>query len=230
MTTYFSKLALAAAFAGTVFATPALAEPILLDGGDIGESFTIKYDGFSNGTTISGLTAETTFTLTGVTDTTYSFDYVVSNTTSGDVGSRVSSFAFNTNPDIASASSTGDYSFVVTDSNYPNGVGNVDVCFKGGNSGSCAGNTGGAAAGETGMGTLTLNFADPLASLTLDDFFVRYQSVTGAGTVSSASGQQVSSSSGGTRVPEPGMLGILGVSLIGLGLARRRQSRGMRPA
>ena len=64
----------------------------------------------------------------------------------------------------------------------------------------------------------------------LQDFFVRYQSVTGAGTVSSASGQQVSSSSGGTRVPEPGMLGILGVSLIGLGLARRRQSRGLRPA
>ncbi len=224
MTTRFSSLAFAAAFAGAMIASPALADPILLDGGDVGESFTIKYDGFSGGTTIDGLTAETTFTLTGVTDTTYSFDYVVRNTTSGGVDSLVSSFAFNTNPDIAGASSTGDYNFVVTDSSYPNGIGNVDVCFKGGNSGSCAGNSGGVTTGGTGTGTLTLSFSDPLTSLTLDDFFVRYQSITGAGAISSASGQQISSStSGGTSVPEPGMLGILGAALIGLGLARRRQ-------
>lgn len=216
-----------------VFASPALAEPILLDASNVGESFTINYDGFSDGTTIDNLTASTTFTLTGATDDTYSFDYIVNNTTDGGVGSRISSFAFNTDPNITDASSTGIYDFALTDSKFPNGIGSVDVCFKGGDSKSCAGNQGGVTTGETGTGTLTLSFDGPISSLTLDDFFVRYQSVTGVDGISSANGQQVSSStsggsttSGGTPVPEPGMLGLFAASLIGLGLMRRRRRRG----
>jgi hypothetical protein len=34
-----------------------------------------------------------------------------------------------------------------------------------------------------------------------------------------------STTSGGTQVPEPGVLGIMGLGLIGLGLARRRKAR-----
>ena len=220
-----------------VFASPALAEPILLDASNVGESFTINYDGFSDGTTIDNLTASTTFTLTGATDDTYSFDYIVNNTTDGGVGSRISSFAFNTDPNITDASSTGNYDFAVTDSKFPNGIGSVDVCFKGGDSKSCAGNRGGVTTGETGTGTLTLSFDGPISSLTLDDFFVRYQSVTGVDWISSANGQQVSSStsggsttSGGTPVPGPGMLGLFAASLIGLGLMRRRRRGGLVPA
>ncbi len=231
-----SALAALAAIAA-VFASPALAEPILLDASNVGESFTINYDGFSDGTTIDNLTASTTFTLTGATDDTYSFDYIVNNTTDGGVGSRISSFAFNTDPDITDASSTGLYDFAVTDSKFPNGIGSVDVCFKAGDSKSCAGNQGGVTTGETGTGTLTLSFDGPISSLTLDDFFVRYQSVTGVDGISSASGQQVSSStsggsttSGGTPVPEPGMLGLFAASLIGLGLIRRRRRSGLVPA
>lgn len=220
-----------AALAAT-FATPALAEPILLDASDVGNSFTIDYDGYSDGTVIENLNASTTFTLTGVTDDTYTFDYAVNNTTGGGVGSRISSFAFNTDPDIISASSTGVYNFTVTDSNYPNGIGIVDVCFKAGDSKACAGNTGGVTTGGTGTGSLTLSFNGPISSLTLDNFFVRYQSITGVDGVSSASGMQISSStsggsttSGGTPVPEPGMLGLLATSLVGLGFMRRRRRR-----
>ena len=221
-----------------VFATPALAEPIMLDASNVGESFTINYDGFTDGTVVDNLTATTTFTLTDATDDTYTFDYVVNNTTDGDVGSRISSFAFNTDPDIIGASSTGAYNFTVTDSNYPNGIGTVDVCFKGGKSNACAGNKGGVTTGDTGSGSLTLSFTGPISSLTLDDFFVRYQSITGVNGVSSASGQQISSTttgggtttggtttSGGTPVPEPGMMGLFAVSLLGLGLMRRRRRR-----
>ena len=88
--------------------------------------------------------------------------------------------------------------------------------------------------GQTGSGTLSLSFASAPTSLTLSDFFVRYQSITGAGSVTSATGAGTITSSGGstggTPVPEPGMIGLFGLGLIGLALARRRQApRGRTP-
>ena len=229
----------ALAAAAITFAAPALAEPITLDSGDVGTSFSIDFDGFveSSQQPVDGLASTLTLTLDSVSTNSYSFSYALDNTTGGGVDSRVSSFAFNTDPDISGATSTGDYSFVVVDGSYPNGIGSVDVCFKAKNSGSCS-NGSGVSAGETGTGTLTLNFASPLTSLTLDDFFVRYQGISGAGNVSSASGKPISTtttgSSSGTQVPEPGMLGLFAAALFAIGLAggrrRRRLPEGGRPA
>ena len=221
-----NTLAGLAVAAGLSLAAPAWADAITLDASDIGQSFTVNYDGFANGTTINGLTSQATFTLSSVTSTGYVFDYSLTNTTSGGLDSRVSSFAFNVDPAITGATSTGAFSYTTLNSNYPNGIGTVDVCFKGGFSGSCAGNSGGVLTGDTGMGTMTLSFASAPSSITLSDFFDRYQSITGAGPVSSASGTGTitsSSSSGGTQVPEPGMIGILGLGLAGLGMARTRR-------
>ena len=221
-----NTLAGLAVAAGLSLAAPAWADAITLDASDIGQSFTVNYDGFANGTTINGLTSQATFTLSSVTSTGYVFDYSLTNTTSGGLDSRVSSFAFNVDPTITGAASTGAFSYTTLNSNYPNGIGTVDVCFKGGFSGSCAGNSGGVLTGDTGTGTMTLSFASAPSSITLSDFFDRYQSITGAGPVSSASGTGTitsSSSSGGTQVPEPGMIGILGLGLAGLGMARTRR-------
>ena len=80
---------------------------------------------------------------------------------------------------------------------------------------------------KTGTGSLTLTFSQPLTALTLDDFFVRYQSITGAGNITSATGTvtgSTSSSTGGTQVPEPGVIGLLGGALIAMGLVRRRRT------
>jgi len=214
------------------FASPALADTIPLDASNIGQSYTFGFDGFVDSTTVSGLTSEATFTLTGISGNDYQFSYSLTNTSSSPVtDSRVSSFAFNTNPEIDSATSTGAFSYTTLTSTYPNGIGTVDVCFKDAATGSCAGGgSGGLMAGETGTGTFTLSFSQPVSSLSLSDFFVRYQSIEGVPGVGSASGAgtltsstSTSTSSGGTPVPEPGVIGLMGLALAATALLRRRK-------
>ncbi len=228
----------ALAIVGVATAAPAAAEPILLDAGSVGESFTISFDGFvDGGPSIDGLGSELTLTLTGIENGVYTFDYTMTNTgADGDgIGSRVSGFAFNTDPDIDSATSTGTYGYTNTGSNFPNGIGTVDVCFQARRTGSCAGGgSGGVFDGDSGSGTLSLDFGGTApASLTLDDFFVRYQSVTGVHGVGSASGRQTSTSGGttsGTDVPEPGMMLLFGLAILGLAIGtRRRRPRAAAP-
>jgi len=220
-----------AAAAALLFAGPALADPITFSSANIGQSYTLGYNGFADGTTIDGLTAQTSFTLTGISGNDYTFDYSVSNTSADPItASRVSSFAFNADPNIASATSTGAFSYTTLASTYPNGIGTVDVCFKDAQTGSCAGGgSGGLLLGETGTGSFTLGFSQPVSSLTLSDFFVRYQSIDGTNnppSSASGSGTVTSTSSGGTSVPEPGMVGLFGLGLIGLAVMRRRRGRG----
>lgn len=232
------KLAPLAAFAMAFTATPALADAITFDSSNVGTTYTLNYDGSSDSTTIAGLTAETSFTLTGIAGNTYTFDYAVANTSSTPItGSRVSGFAFDTDPDITSGASAGAFGYTTVGGSYPNGVGEVDVCFKDASTGSCAGGGGGGLnLGDSGTGSFTLTFAQPVSAVTLSDFYVRYQAISGAGNVTSATGSGTQSSSsttsGGTQVPETGMLGLLGGALIATALLcrRRREDGGLAPA
>ncbi|MCJ2181620.1 cistern family PEP-CTERM protein [Novosphingobium sp. 1949] len=221
------------AMIGAALATPALADAITLDASDVGNSYTLTYDGYKDGTTVDGLTGTITLTLVAVTDTAYTFSYTVTNTTSDPVtGSRISSFSLNTDPTIDTATSTGAFSYTTLDSTYPNGIGTVDVCFKDAATGSCAGGgSGGLTLGESGSGTFTLTFSQAVDSITLSDFYLRYQSITGVDGVTSASGTGTltSTSSGGTAVPEPSMLVLFAFGVLAI-LIGQRKSFARRPA
>jgi hypothetical protein len=228
-------IAAAVLLAGTASATA-----ITVDPSNIGASYTVDYDGFADGSVINGLTGEATFTLTGATANSYTFAYSVENTSAAPIDtSRISIFGFNTDPTISGATSTGDFGIIATNANVPSGFGQVDVCFKdGGGTNSCSGGGGGGVnIGDTGTGTLTLNFSSAVNELTLSDFFVRYQSISGGGAPGSAIGRGTTTSTstgstggstGGTPVPAPAALWLFAAGLAGLGwqFGRRRTARG----
>ena len=225
-------------------AAPASAGIISLSPADVGTSYTVNYDGYADGKVIDGLSGQVTLTLADIVDNSYRFDYQVANTSADPIdASRISVFGFNTDPNILGAASTGLFDIVSTDANVPSGFGTVDVCFKGaGGANSCSGGGGtGVGIGETAGGSLTLNFADALDELTLSDFFVRYQSIDGAGAPSSAIGRGdvvptgstggstgstgstggstgSTGSTGGTPVPAPPALLLFAGGLAALGL------------
>ena len=208
-----------------VLAAPANAATQLFDSNN--DAATINFNGFVGDLSgvIPGLTSKLTLTLlSGAGTRDWRFSYVLTNTsTAAFNGSRVSGFAFNANPDVDGGAiiNLGDFSNIVTSGgsrNYPNGIGNVEVCLNDANS--CAGGgNGGATIGNPAAGEFTLSFANaPMNGVTLDRFFVRYQSLpTREG---SASGQAVT-----TAVPEPGAWMMLLAGFFAVGFALRRRAR-----
>jgi hypothetical protein len=194
--------------------------------------WTLNYNGFSDGgAPVNGLLSSIGFTFVGTSfasgNTTFNFQYAVSNDSVNPItNSRVSTFGFNTNPNLVSngASSTGIFNNQAYGSNVPN-IGTIEVCFLGGN-GNCAGggNAGVSLGDASALGTFSLTFAGTPATINLSDFYVRYQSIEGAGNVTSAVGQPGTPVS---AVPEPStwLLMIAGFGLVGFSMRRRRQTR-----
>ena len=203
-------------------AAPADAASYLFD--NQGDTATIDFDGFvgdSSGV-IPGLSSSLTLTLlSGVGTGNFLFSYELLNTsTAAFSGSRVSGFAFNSDPRVSGAFiNLGDFSNIVASGgNYPNAINYVEVCVN--NRNSCAGGGGdGATLTDPATGQFTLSFGAPINGVTLDYFHVRYQSVPES-LVSdgSASGRDVT-----TAVPEPGswMLMLMGFFALGFALRRR---------
>lgn len=231
------RLHLPIAIAALLSASAASANIITVGAGDVGKSYIVNYDGFSDGNVINGLTGQTTFKLTGVTGTSYSFDYQVANTSQQPIdSSRISIFGFNTDPNISGASSTGLFDQVETNSNVPSGFGQVDLCFKGAGGDNCSGGAGeGVKLGETASGSFTLSFSEALDQLSLSNFVLRYQSINGDGSAigrgtmggssggSTGGGSTGGGSTGGTPVPAPAGFALF--ALAAAGVVGRRTRR-----
>lgn len=217
----------AAVAAAILCASLAVSAPaaVIVNPGNAGYSFQVDYVGQVGGNTTPQVSALGTFTFNGVTDggKTYNFAYSLLNDST--TTARLSGFALNTNPNPTGAQVTGEFNNSYIGGNYPEGYGSVDVCFTDGG-GSCAGGgSGGFYQNNTGNGTFSLTFAQTMASVSLDSFVTRFQSISGVsgGTSGIGIGSVVQ---GGTPItaPEPGtwMMLLAGFGLIGSAMRRRR--------
>lgn len=226
--------------AAAMVATPASAALVVNSDGSItitgssGGTGTINFDGNSDGSTVPGMTSELTLTFVQAVAGTYTFDYTLENTsTSPTTAARITAFTMDTDPNIvangAAIISGSVFDEIRLNRNFPNGVGNVEVCFTTGN---C---TGGGSAGDgvqiggSTNGRFTLDFGDAnLGTLTLANLHVRYQGITAPG-ISGGSGTGSYVPPPPPAVPEPGTwaMMLVGFGAIGFSMRSSRRRRGL---
>lgn len=146
----------------------------------VGDSFTVDFGGNIGGTDVAGLSASAVVGVTSIVGNTMVLDITLSNTSTVLWESaRVSAFGFNTNPEIVTASiSSTVYGNVNLGGQFPNGFGSVDLCVINNRNNCTGGGSGGLTIGQSTTMRLTLNFAAPVTTVELDNFGVRYQSLT----------------------------------------------------
>jgi hypothetical protein len=203
----------ALAAAAVASATPAFAQQATVNGAALssGDSTTINFGGPAG----SGATSSLYLKLTGANSATgvYDFDYTFTNTNAS--VSNLADFGFQTDPTLMGITGTG-MSFVLNPTNFPGGY-TVDACAYVGNNCDAANNQ-----GDLFGGTMELTFAGGTDSISLDNFVVRYASLSQLGGIS-GEGTPVGS------VPEPATWGLMLLGFAGVGFAMRR-SRTVKPA
>jgi hypothetical protein len=189
----------------------------------IGDRFSIDFNGVVERDEIAGLTAMADFELTNIrsdggSGQEWLFTVTLSNTSGGNVdASRVSVLGFNTEPglNLSESWSAGLFDTTRRNKNVPQ-YGKVDICFQGG-TGSCAGGGGGGTGlGDTDQFDIALNFDSVFDELTLTDFVIRYQSITGVNAGTSGTGF-------GMEVPLPAAAWLFCSALIGLAGIKRKK-------
>jgi hypothetical protein len=161
-----------------LFALAGSASAVTVDGA--GDTFTIDFGGNIEGDDVAGLTAQAVFEVESISGNTLVLGIRLTNTSSVLwETSRVSAFGFNTGPEISSAALGSDtYSNVNLGGRFPNGFGGLDLCVINNRNNCSGGRNGGLSIGEFTDLTLTLNFVGPVSAVELDNFGVRYQSLT----------------------------------------------------
>lgn len=212
-------LILAAAVSAIALSSAANAAVVINSSDAVGTQYVIDFAGQVNGASMPSLSSLLTLTFNGLSNDgkTYNFSYNLLNDST--VSSNLRSFGFDVaGAPLNGASATGSLQYVGFGNNFPEGIGTLDVCFRSNSNGTCTGGQGGLAMGQSGSGTLALNFSGIPSSITLDRITTRYQSVNGKD-----SGVGIGTSVTGA-VPEPSTwaLMILGFGAVGMAMRRRR--------
>lgn len=209
-----------AALAATLLLLAPGANAISIDA--VGDTFTVQFDGNVETEPVPGLGASATFLVTELDGAAGRVVLEISLSNTADAAlwksARVSAIGFDVDATLSGATASGLFSHAVTGGKFPNQFGPVDVCAIDNAHNCSGGGWGGVKLGQSGVITLTLQLAGPIAALDLTNFGVRYQSLT------SRSLELCDASGTGTgTVPEPRALALLGV--VGLALWGRRTRR-----
>jgi hypothetical protein len=234
-TVVFGTLAIAPS--ASAFTFSANNDTVGIGSTDINKSFDIVFDGNVATQDVDELSSEATFKFLGFTTigtgssakTEARFDISLTNTSNSGIISRTSALGLNVSRSLlgtGSAGGNGNTRATGLFSNdrsgaFPNEFGNVDVCFTTGNT--CQGGTNGGVDNNpatsilnTGNFIAILAFQGAIDSFNLNNFGVRYQSISGNG-FNGASGTGKGKVK--RKVPEPAMgaaLGFFAISAFGL--------------
>ena len=234
-------LILAAAAAALLGAAPAFAavplvnSPITVTTADVGKTFTYNFNGIVDEVAQPGLAASITFKLTGFVGNAWSFSAAINNNLPGTpVAGRITSFGFNSAPDIAAVSLlSGPFMSSQLDGGFPQTGGGttIDFCLEDQAGGGCGGGGNGVFNNTSALQLFTLTLAGaPTTSATFNNFILRWQSVAGDFRGTSGIGMGTNGNDdggfdpGGGVVPEPATWAMLmtGFGMVGFAVRRRR--------
>lgn len=199
---------------------------------DVGQSFTINFDGNVDRTDVEGLSSWAKFTLQEFTGTEATFGIDLENTSTGSITSRTSALGFDIDGTDVSSVSVGGTLFenAHTNDSLPNGFGDIGVCLID-NKNNCKGGGGEGNGGgvSTGSGastfTATMQLTESVESFAMSNFGVRYQSIEGTDLGTSGTGRGVPyyEAPQPRAIPEPSTVTALLVSGFALVQQRRRK-------
>ena len=226
-----------ASSSASAFTFSANSDKVTIGSTDINKSFDILFDGNVATQNVNGLSSEATFKFLGFTTTgtgsnaktEAKFDIKLSNISNSGIISRTSALGFNVSRSLLGVGNTNTSGSTRTtglfgndrSGSFPNQFGDVDVCFTDGNN--CQGGSNGGvdnnaatSIASSGNFTAILAFQGAIDSFDLNNFGVRYQSISGNG-FNGASGTGRGTAK--KKVSEPAMgaaLGFVAVSALGL--------------